>query len=51
MQDGTIILAMVVAGEVGAPIAVDDVPVADEHRMLDDLWQGRLRSKYGDQPK
>ena len=36
VQDGSLILTMIVVGVVGAAIVVDDVAVDDEHSMLND---------------
>ena len=38
VQDDTIILLMIVVGVTCGTVVVNDVPVGDEHRMLDDPW-------------
>ena len=37
-QDDSIILPMVVVGVTGGTVVVNDVPIGDEHGMLDDPW-------------
>ena len=38
VQDGAIILPVIVVGVAGGTIIVDDVAVGDEHSLLDDPW-------------
>ena len=38
VEDDTIILPMIVVGVAGSTVVVNDVPVGDEHSMLDDPW-------------
>ena len=38
VQDGTLILPMIVVGVAGGTVVVDDVVVGDEHSMLDYPW-------------
>ena len=39
VQDDSIILSVVVVGVAGGTVVVDDVPIGDEHSMLDDPWK------------
>ena len=39
VQDDSIILSVVVVGVAGGTVVVDDVPIGDEHSMLDNPWK------------
>ena len=39
VQDDSIILSVVVVGVASGTVVVDDVPIGDEHSMLDDPWK------------
>ena len=39
VQNDSIILPVVVVGVAGGTVVVDDVPIGDEHSMLDNPWK------------